>query len=268
MSKVFMLTLLIAFSAVYSSSASGQTHKGDGPDLRERLYRPHPSVKRGAFSTAPAQAVLAGYMAQADDPPKSTPPPAATANQNQQEAIRKILFDQSIWGKDFGAALKAIPLLSENGEQKVLIFGDRLIGTTPYQKNDIQAAMSIRRATRDLNADISAMKRQGGAQSDLGTAQALSFPDDDSQRIAMFKAGNQYLAPNTSIVTIKEHHGTPQKITKEAVKSTNQYRPEVLIYHHYANSAVIFVTSNIRNSGYVNRVILSAPAVQAALADR
>jgi hypothetical protein len=263
---VFIVTMLINLPSNHRLSDFGQINKENkaATPALSRSGGPH-IMKSTIFNTFLVPTQLAVYREQVDNTAQDRRAPAATRNQDQSEVIRNILTNKSIWGKDFATALKTIPYMEDSGEQNVLIFHDRVVGTTPYLKTNVGAISAARHASKEVNSDITKGEKKLGGRNSMGTAQPLAFPEDNSERVALINTRNQYLAPDTTITTIKQQLGAPQNITKHSVSSLKEDRPEVLIYYHYAGDAVIFVTSNIKDYGYVNRVILNAPVVKAAL---
>ncbi len=264
----FLLTMPINFPSINQLSDFDQIRRGNKLATVALHSSADFQMKSGIFNIPPVHALLAVYVEQADSTPQGRRATAATRNQDQSEAIRNILANKSIWGKDFATALRAIPYMEDTGEQNVLIFPDKIVGATAYVKTNVPAVSGARLAAMEVNADITKGEKKLGGRNKMGTAQPLSFPEDNSERVALINTRNQYLVPETTITTIKQQLGAPQNITKHSVGSSREDRPEVLIYYHYAEDAVIFVTSNIKNYGYVNRVILNAPVVKNALAHK
>jgi hypothetical protein len=208
-------------------------------------------------------------------PPRPQAVAAATAAQaKQDEEIKKILNDPTIWGKDFPQLLKTLPLFAGGGEKTVLIFPESVVGGTPYPNlpqslKAIEGANAANRMVNDTKQG-EAFKRAMGARSGevLTLFHANPFEEDDSQRVTLDRPGREYLPPDKSIAAIRKSRGEPQKITKVRINGASEDRPEVLTYYEYAGGAVTFVMHNYRRYGYVDRVILNLPAIQSALASK
>src|SRR5439155_22309612 len=63
----------------------------------------------------------------------SSPPPAPPQPPAPGEApLIKALSDQSIFGPDFAAVIRVLPAFSAAGENRVMLFTDRVVGTKRY----------------------------------------------------------------------------------------------------------------------------------------
>jgi hypothetical protein len=222
--------------------------------------------------TPPARAVEEqGPQPAARIPGRVAP---AAAQDKQAEEIKKILNDPTLWGKDFQQLLKFLPLLAGSGEKTVLVFPRAVVGGTPFPNlprstRAIERASAANKIVNDTKLGEE-FKRSVGARNDqlLTLFHANPFPEDDSQRVTLERAGAEYLLPDNSIAAIRKSQGEPQKVTSVRINSENEDRPEMLIYYEYAGGAVTFVMHNYKRYGYVNRVILDIPAIQSALASK
>jgi hypothetical protein len=177
------------------------------------------------------------------------------------ETIKKILSDPTIWGKDFGVALETIPYLERTGEREVLVFNNKVMGARKVEVGTSETRTAVRRINERIErSEQTSMMARSGTK-----AEALWFPEDNSQRVAVISSTSEYLAPKTTIDKLKERLGSPQKISKHVVDTAKEDRPEVFTYFHYADDSIIFVSSNIRNYGYIDRVILNTADVKAAM---
>lgn len=187
---------------------------------------------------------------------------AQTPDKKQhEETIKKILSDPTIWGKDFAVALETIPFLERTGERQVLVFNNKVIGARKVEAGTSETRAAVRRINERIErSEQRSMMAKSGTK-----AEALWFPEDNSQRVAVTSFTSEYLAPKTTIDKLKERLGTPQKVSKHVVQTGKEDRPEVFTYFHYADDSIIFVSSNIRNYGYVDRVIMNTADVKAAM---
>ena len=188
--------------------------------------------------------------------------PPATDRKQQRDAVRAILNTSELWGKDFKAVLATVPDFEDTGERQLLIFPDKVSGA---RKISLGAA-ETRRNLRRLNRTIVENKNKMVVSKDT-KAETLLFEEDNARHVALTSETSEYLAPNAKISEVQQRLGKPERISKHSIQNSKskQDRPETLTYFHYAGDAVIFVSSNIKNYGYVDRVILDAPVVKAAM---
>jgi hypothetical protein len=197
---------------------------------------------------------------------------AAAFGQEQKDsgAIVRILNDRSLWGEDFYRLLPVLSSFQKAGEQRIVIFADRVVGTNRYR--------SLREAETRNRALESALQR--GDQPLAGAARrlyqvqqpiameptAIQFLDDRSFRVAAPAPNGQLLPAGLKIATVQERLGKPEKVTKELLDDGTERRPVILTVYYYAGGAIAFVESNIApRPGFVNRVYLDVPAVTSAL---
>jgi hypothetical protein len=193
-------------------------------------------------------------------PVSSFQQPPATTKKQQLEAVRAILNTSDLWGKDFKAVLATVPSFEDTGEQQLLIFPDKVIGANKISLG----APATQRNLRRLNRSIVENQNKMIVSKDT-KAEAFLFEEDNARHVALTSETSEYLAPNAKISDVQQRFGKPERISKHSIQSSKQDRPETLIYFHYAGDAIIFVSSNIKNYGYLDRVILDAPVIKAAM---
>ncbi|NIQ04496.1 MAG: hypothetical protein GWO20_01825 [Candidatus Korarchaeota archaeon] len=189
--------------------------------------------------------------------------------QQPPSPLAKILKDQTLWGKDYPAALAYLESWSKIGERTVEVFPEGVLGTTPYNSPEKvqQAAKQLAQAMKEPqpqpNDEFEDLLREPRKNPPPFQAEVISFlADVDSMRVVWTGTPLQLLAPNLSLATVEERLGQPEKVTQEVVPSVGELRPIVLTLYGYAGSKVAFAESDwAPRPGFVDRVIFDLPAV-------
>jgi hypothetical protein len=138
-----------------------------------------------------------------------------------------------------------------------------VIGNRKY--NDRGAAERDARAAAQAQAAAPPMKNPVGSpdaqQRKLPPVAAIEFPDDRSMRVGTPDHDAQYINVNARIEQVEQKWGKPEKVTEEVLDDGTERRPIALTLYHYANDAVIVVTSDINDPHAVDRVYLDAKTV-------
>lgn len=202
--------------------------------------------------------VLLSGMAWCQRPQEDTP------------AVVRILDDRTLWGEDFYRLLASLPDFQKAGEQRVVIFADRVVGANRYERME-EAERRARTLERELrSADqplANAMRRRYQVQQPLALQpDAIQFLDDKSFRIAALAPNAQFLPQRLEVATVLERIGKPEKVTTELLDDGTERRPVILKIYHYAGGAIAFAESNIAaRPGRVNRVFVDVQALTSAL---
>lgn len=195
---------------------------------------------------------------------------ASGQGQADTRAIVRILDDRTLWGEDFYRLLASLSDFQKAGEQKVVLFPDRVVGNNRYER-----LPEAERRTRTLERELSeadpplaaaAQRRYQVQQPMVLRPEAIQFLDDRSFRVAALAPAALFLPKGLKVATVEERLGKPEKVTTEMLDDGTERRPIVLKIYHYAGGAIAFAESNIApRPGLVNRVYLDVPAVTSAL---
>src|SRR5436305_2047962 len=72
---------------------------------------------------------VSSRMSDGSSPSSAPPQPPAPG---REAPLIKALSDQSIFGPDFAAVIRVLPAFSAAGENRVMLFTDRVVGTKRY----------------------------------------------------------------------------------------------------------------------------------------
>jgi len=182
--------------------------------------------------------------------------------------LLEMLRDPLLWGPDFPAALKAIPGFATAGEAQVHIQRRRVFGARRFeQRADAEQAAAIAAKTNQSPPRMRVQVVTPAAQKHarvLPAVVALVVPDDRTIRIGTPDHDAQYLIPDVPIDHVFAHFGKPERVTVEFVDDGTDAQPDVWTLHHYANGALIVVTTN-GDRPFVSRILLDTRAVVRAI---
>jgi hypothetical protein len=92
------------------------------------------------------------------------------------------------------------------------------------------------------------------------------FPDDRRYHVGTPDHSAQYIAINVRIDQIEQRWGKAERVTTELIDDGTERRPLELTLYHYANDAVIVVTTDLHTDPRViDRVFLDTRAVLQAI---
>lgn len=184
------------------------------------------------------------------------------AQANQAASLPAILNDGSIWGKDFSAVLPSLPAWQQTGEQQVIVFSDRIVGNTPYERPE-----GVRAGVAELGRALAVSRATAkGAVARNLRAEAIPFPEDDSIRVAMITSSLQLLNPQLTRAGLEQTFGPPEKVSSLTLQNKAERRPVVLTLYQYANGTVIFAEPDLTTRpGFVDRVFLNVSALNRAV---
>jgi hypothetical protein len=217
---------------------------------------------------------VASHCNGTQSPPPSdsnAPPPPAAAPRTTSHAAG-ILADRALWGRDFAAALRALPAYQSAGEEKVLVFDDRVVGDTKYraQSAALQAAANVgvemralRQAVQAPSAVLDALQTPSR---ELGTPTPMVLAEDRALHVGNAEPDLELLAPGLEITAVASRHGNADTTRTVAIDDGTERRPRILKLYSYDNGAIVFATSTgAVNPDAVERVILDAKVVSDAV---
>lgn len=183
-----------------------------------------------------------------------------------------ILADRALWGRDFAAALRALPAYQSAGEEKVLVFDDRVVGDTKYTARSaaLQAAANVgvqmralRQAAQAPSAVLQALETPAR---ELGAPAPMVLAEDRALHVGNAEPDLELLAPGLAITAVASRHGNADTTRTVAIDDGTERRPRILKLYSYDNGAIVFATSTgAVNPDAVERVILDAKAVSDAV---
>lgn len=213
------------------------------------------TAKQGAASTQSGGA-----------PPSASSPPASSVQQGGDVAAGMIR-DPLLWGPDYPAALRTIPALAQAGQTTVEILPRRVVGSRKYSdrgaaERDAKAAARAQAAPPTMRVTVGSSAAAGRK---LPPAAVIDFPDDRSVRIGTPDHDAQYINVKARIEQVEQRWGRPERVTEEVLDDGTDRRPITLTLYHYANDAVIVVTTDINDPHAVDRVYLDTKTVMRAI---
>ncbi|HEU5400150.1 MAG TPA: hypothetical protein VFU86_02265 [Terriglobales bacterium] len=188
------------------------------------------------------------------------------------KTVESIISAPDLWGKDFPSVLQSLPAFSRSGERRVSVFPERIVGSTKAQNRD-QAETRLARLADQFKATAkltpTTPKMQQYLIKERIPLKIEVFQDNEDRTFrtsAEAPPSAQFLRRDLTIAQVRKELGKEQKVTTEVLDDGTERRPVVLTLHHYAGGAIVFVESDINpHIGSVDRVILDAAAISAAL---
>ncbi|HKR63624.1 MAG TPA: hypothetical protein VJZ00_07825, partial [Thermoanaerobaculia bacterium] len=95
----------------------------------------------------------------------------------------------------------------------------------------------------------------------LPATAAIVFPDDRTMRVGTPDHEARYINVQARIEQVEQKWGKPERVTEEVLDDGTDRRPIALTLYHYANDAVIVVTTDINDPHAVDRVYLDTKTV-------
>lgn len=182
---------------------------------------------------------------------------------NRTASLPAILNDNSLWGKDFSAALPSLPAWQQVGEPQVTVFSDRIIGSRTYERPEAaqSGATELRRALATPRPAL-----PGATAARNFRAETLTLLEDDSVHVALINSSLQLLNPELTRAVLERRLGPPEKVSSLTLQNKLERRPIVLTLYQYAGGAVVFAEPNLsQRPGFVDRVFLDVPALTNAV---
>ena len=225
-------------------------------------------------STGPAQADSTGKTSSASNQTATATAEPVTATVTSQPApqpqpssavsLIDMLRDPLLWGPDYPAALNAIPALASAGERQVEILPRQVIGRRAVLAEAERAASVARDAYSKTPPMHIAVVPEGEAQRGKLRIAAVLFPEDRRLHVGTPDRDVRYIALDVRIDQIEQRWGKAERVTIETLDDGSE-RIELTLYH-FANDAVIVVTTNVHSDPRViDRVFLDTRAVTQAI---
>src|SRR5215213_8950335 len=139
--------------------------------------------------------------------------------QGDNRTIVRILDDRTLWGEDFYRLLPSLPDFQKAGEQRIVIFADRVVGANRYERME-EAERRTRTLERELRSEdqplANAMRRRYQVQQPLALQpDAIRFLDDTSFRVAALAPNAQFLRQPFEGATVLQRLGKQEKVATE-----------------------------------------------------
>lgn len=200
-----------------------------------------------------------------------TPSPDPEA---RRQLVARILTDSQLWGKDLPAALASLPAWRDAGDDKVIIFSNRVVAARGFRSRgeaeDAFAKLNsaLRQSRLAPRPEVLRLLGEFSAQPSV-TLQPRVQPqfEDGLAHVALTgQTTPQILQPNLSLETVRRRIGEPERITRIVIDPMTERRSVTLTLYSYAGGAVVFAESDIApRPGLINRVIISTPEALSAL---
>jgi hypothetical protein len=189
--------------------------------------------------------------------------------QASKPTLVQILNNRSVFGKDFPAVLRGLPAWNAQGEQEVVVFAHRAVGATALdtkeesEKRAAQLNDMLLKLQVQFKPDFRSL-----AEAPTGRlrAEAIAFPEDDSQRVAVSDSSLQLLNPELTPARLREALGPAERVAYVTVQNKFERRPIQLTVYEYADGQIGFAEPNPSlRPGFIDRVLLKVRAVNAAV---
>lgn len=204
-------------------------------------------------------------------PARATVRDTLAANSMQAKSVEDILADPTLWGKDFPAAVAALPAFNQAGERQVELFPNRIIGRAK-QRERPQVEQRVGRLDQSIKSTQNIAPRSTRLSALMNKArvplkaEVILLKDDRTFRLAAVGASPQFIAPGLKMEDVRRRLGREEKVTTELLDDGTERRPIILTLHYYAGGAVIFAESDVNPTiGAVDRVFLSAAGISTVI---
>lgn len=196
------------------------------------------------------------------------PPSGTSTSTAKASVLERILTDQRLWGDDAFAVFGTLDRWKNVGETSIVIHPDKVAGGMKTEKIE-DVKRSVAQMVTAMKVSLGKLRPEYNARyRDALTTKApalkvnfLRFREDDSFRVVLQRDGGVFLKKGVKISAVLEIYGKPEKTTTEVVHSQGDRRPAILTLHHYANSAIKFVESDLAPvPGLVDRVVVDVVA--------
>jgi hypothetical protein len=192
-----------------------------------------------------------------------TPPPPQDPNAT---LLLRILQDQTIWGRDFTAVLRALPAFEAAGEETIAVKPAQVVGRHKYR--DMESALpAANRASAMTDAAPQQFKvPMRATNATMSAPRPVMLLDDRTVRVGTPEERTEYLVKGVSIDTLIARYGQPDSVTEELLDDGTERRPIGLKVYHFAGGAVAFATADINDDPrWVDRAFLDTRAISRAI---
>lgn len=198
---------------------------------------------------------------------------AETVPASDNEIVR--VLKSAPLGKDFPAALSALPAWGEAGETQMIIFPDRIVSgrsfrsareAEPALKQLHETAARERPPTTQRAALLPEIPPEPGKVFKFELME--HFPDDGTTRLEAVGRDRalDLFSPKLEVAAVEARLGPPQKTETRVITDESDAQPTVLTYRHYAGGAISFVTVDpAPRPGRVGRVVMDVKRVREAV---
>lgn len=170
--------------------------------------------------------------------------PGPPAESSLVVALNRALADQTLFGPDLAAALRLLPAFAAAGEERVMLFPDRIAGGKSYATVE-----EGQRAAKSLTA-----------------VEAVRLLDDRQFHVTAVLPGKQLLAPGLNIDVVQQRLGPAEKQEQLVIDDGSDRAPVVLEVYSYFGGAIAFATrAGTVDPRKVDRVFLDVPRIIAAV---
>jgi hypothetical protein len=181
--------------------------------------------------------------------------------------LESILKDTRIWGKHFAEVLAAMPAWSETGEEKIVVFQQRVEGSREFR-----SATEARKADTETRAARKKRWVPTPAFADLlnpvmnrplvrTPASPKATRDGESVHLAWANQ-RELLAPNLTKAQLIEALGQPESVVRRLQPTEDERRPVALTEFRYANTTAVFAQPDYApKPGIIDRAVLKCTPV-------
>ncbi len=193
---------------------------------------------------------------------------AASGQPPPDKRLEDLLKDSRIWGTNFAEVLASMPAWKDSGEQRIVVYRNRVEGTREFNTNAEARNMESQTRVASLKARPTpapafkvllgpVMARPITNQ----RASSVSSPGGESVRLAWVQP-RQLLAPDLTKAKLAQAQGEPERVTRRLIKTNDERRPVVLTELHYANGSVVFAQPDYApRPGFIDRVSLNTARI-------
>jgi hypothetical protein len=198
---------------------------------------------------------------------------ALAQSQPRKMGVSQILAEKDLWGKDFGQALVRVQSLNEIGQKEATIFEvNQVVGGTTYSTRTEAEAASAKLTT----AGTTARQNVDQALRHLWKTSSVSVGERSTNVEIVSQSGGdqvatksskpaQFLAPGTTISTIEQKLGPPEKVSQQLIQTEYERRPVVLTLYAYGDGAIKFAESDMEPKGKIDRVIVDTSKIATSI---
>jgi hypothetical protein len=189
--------------------------------------------------------------------------------QTSEPVVLKILSNRAVFGKDFAAALRSLPVWNALEEREIAVFTNRVVGSTSFdtkseaEQRTLQLKTAFTKTQAQFRPEYSPMAE---APARNLRVEAIPFPEDDSYRAAMTDSALELLNPGLTLERLSAALGNPERVRYVTVQNKTERRPTQLKLYEYADGQIAFaVPDPTLHPGIIDRALLNVRAINSAV---